>query len=384
MGTVLEHNNTIFRLLMYKPTTISSKRSGALDLLRFVAVLIVFFGHYTDTFNYIYRIVPENLKYSPVSKYASLALLIFFMVSGYVVTMTSIKKGIKEFIVTRLSRLYPLFWVSCLIAFILPRLPFLNHSYLAYSTFKEFLVNLTMIPSVFGYAMINPVFHTLLIELVFYFFIATIIIFKWWNKIITVISVMLILSVASLFKEDMPVHIIITPFLGGMIFYLISINYASKLKLYSLLSVNFFCALMSARPLAQQLDVFYKVAGSHNVWIMMFIITLIYISFLLISLKTITIRSRPSLQLLGEIAYPFYLFHIYFLCFYYYFRNSIQADLLLYGILLAAIVSSWLINILIEKPCSKLASKVLYFIFRIFEKRSKKEDYDKIDLLKVP
>lgn len=357
---------------MLKNAPSPPKRSGALDLLRFFAVLFVFFGHYTDTFNYIYKIVPENLKYTPVSRYASTALIIFFMVSGYVVTMTSIKRGIKDFAITRLSRLYPLFWVSCAVAFILPRLPFLNHSYLAYSTLKVFLLNLTMVPTVIGQPMINPVFHTLLIELVFYIFIAMIIIFKGWKNILAIISVMLAICIASLFKKDMPVHIIITPFLGGMIFYLISVNYASKLKLYALLGVNFFCALMSAKPLADQLDVFYKEVGSHSVWAIAIIITLIYITFLLITLKVVFIESRPAFQLLGEIAYPFYLFHIYFLCIYYYFRNTIQADLLLYGILLAAIISSWVLNILIEKPFSKLASKVLYRITGIFGNKAVK------------
>jgi len=355
---------------MYKSGKKVTSRSGALDLLRFIAVLIVFFGHYTDTFNYIYDIVPENLKYITFSKYASLAMLIFFMVSGYVVTMTSVNKGIKEFAITRLSRLYPLFWISCIVAFIIPRLPFLNHHYLPYSSLKELVVNLTMIPSVFGYIMINPVFHTLLIELLFYIFIAIIIIFKWWDKIINVILVMLVLSLISLYRQDMTLHILLTPFLGGMIFYLISVNFASKFKLYGLLSLNFFCAIMSAKPLALQLDQFHKVVNIHSVPVMMAILTLIYCIFLLIAIKVVTLSSGRILQMLGEIAYPFYLFHLYFLCFYHYFRNSIQADLLLFGILIATMVSSWLINWLIEKPLSKLAAKMLYTATDIFHRKS--------------
>jgi len=345
-------------------------RSGALDLLRFIAVIIVFFGHYTDTFNYVYNIVPENLKYLPFSKYASLAMLIFFMVSGYVVTMTSVNKGIKDFAISRLSRLYPLFWISCAVAFIIPRLPFIQYHYLPYSTVKEFLVNLTMVPSVFGYVMINPVFHTLLIELLFYIFIALIIIFKWWNKITNVIAVMLALSLISLFSEDIYLHVLLTPFLGGMIFYLISVNFAGKLKLYGLLSVNFFCAIMSAKPLGLRLDQFHHIAGDHNLPVMIIIFTLIYLVFLLIAIKVFSISSGRILKMLGEIAYPFYLFHLYFLCFYHHFRNSIQADILLFGILFAAIGSSWLINWLIEKPLSTLAAKILYSATSIIRRKS--------------
>ena len=227
-----------------------------------------------------------------------------------------------------------------------------------------------MVPSVFGYVMINPVFHTLLIELLFYIFIALIIIFKWWNKIINVIAVMLALSLISLFSEDIYLHVLLTPFLGGMIFYLISVNYAGKLKLYGLLSVNFFCAIMSAKPLGLRLDQFHHIAGDHNLPVMIIIFTLIYLVFLLIAIKVFTISSGRILKMLGEIAYPFYLFHIYFLCFYHHFRNSIQADILLFGILFAAIGSSWLINWLIEKPLSKLAAKALYAFTNMIRRKS--------------
>lgn len=319
----------------------------------------------------MYQIVPANLKYMWVSKYATTALLIFFMVSGYVVTMTSIKRDIKDFAISRLSRLYPLFWISCVVAFIMPRLFYTNHSYLAETSVKTFLVNLTMVPYLFGSPMINPVFHTLLTEMLFYFFIAIIIIFKLWSRILIILALLLALCVIGLFQHSFPYYLLIIPFSSGMLFYMINVDYASKLKLYPLLAVNFICAIMSTQVQADKLDIYYNGATTIDPWVLKGAITVIYLVFLLISTRVIQIRGRRIYQIMGELAYPFYLFHIYFLCFYWFFRNKIQPDVLLFGILFTIIFLSWILNILVEKPLSNLASRGLYSLTDLFKKNSK-------------
>lgn len=347
----------------------TQNRSSALDLLRFMAVVFVFFGHYTDTFNDTYQIVPANHKYNFISRYATMALMIFFMVSGYVITMTSIKRNLKDFLIIRLSRIYPLFWVSCLLAFILPRV--MNaHSYLAYTSFKVFLANLTMIPLAFGQPMINPVFHTLMVELIFYLFIAIIIVFKLWHQILIIISIMLFYCTLHLFDTSLGPHSMIIPFTAGMLFYFIHIKYSSNWKLYSLLSVNYICSLGGAKPLAAQLGTFYNDPNAINQWVMLAIITFVYLIFLLIALKKINIKPHPIFQILGEIAYPFYLFHIYFLFFYWYFSSSVQADLLLFGILFIVILISWILNKFVEKPLSKFTSDTFKIIINFHNRKN--------------
>jgi len=349
-----------------------SKRSGTLDLLRFFAVFMVFLAHYTDTFNYIYKIVPANLKWLKVSCYAPLALIVFFIVSGYVVTMTSLKRDIKEFTITRLSRIYPLFWVSCIVAFILPRL--ISHSYLAYTSSKILLVNLSMIPSVFGYQMINPVFHTLAIELFFYIFIGLIIIFKLWNRIIPIIAILLLYCLFSAYQQVISLNFVVLPFTAGMLFFFISVNYTEKWKLYTLLAINFFCQIAITKPLQKQLCQFYKEPEIVSTWMIVTLIFLCYGVFTLVANRKLHVESRPLYKTLGEVAYPFYLFHIYFLCFYWYFRDKIQPDLLLFLVFMAIISVSWLINIILEKPISKIAHQVLTVTFNYIIK--KKEVYE--------
>lgn len=335
-----------------------SKRYGILDLLRFFAVLFIFFGHYTDTFNYIYGIVPANQKWNIISRYASLALFIFFLISGYVVTMTSVNRNFRDFLIIRFSRIYPLFWLSCLTAFILPRL--LNHSFLPIAPFKTFLLNLTLVPTLFNYPFINPVFHTLFTEIMFYIFLSFIILLKLWSKVIWILTFILACCFANAFHDTVPLHANLIPLTAGMLFYFIQVNDAKRWKLYSLLALNFSCALLLAPALAQNLNKMYTEPDTVSSGVILCCIVLIYALFLLMALKKITLKSRPSFIVLSEISYAFYLFHIYFLVFYYHFRNTIQEDILLLLLLVIILCVSWIIHTKVEKPLSAMMSRILY------------------------
>lgn len=352
---------------------LSTQRSGALDVFRFLAVLTIFLAHYADTYNYKYQIVPQNLKWSFFTRYSVFSLFVFFIVSGYVITMTSMKRDLRHFLTARLSRIYPLFWISCITAFILPRLVY-DHTYLLHAPFRLFLANMTMVPQIFGYEMINPVFWTLVIELTFYFFIALIILFKLWNKLLLIFTCAFICCIICTLKGQQAFNIFL-PFSAGMLLYFIRIKYASHWKLHCLLVANFLCTLIACQSIIKNPGISYKDSSPLNVWITVGIITTIYILLYLIATRRMNIKDTVVTRFLGEIAYPFYLFHIYFLFLYWYFRNTIQADLLLIGILLLIIIVSWILNVAVEKPLSKKTHQVLYSITNIFTRKKNARTY---------
>ncbi|MGA0556459.1 acyltransferase family protein [Larkinella sp. VNQ87] len=339
----------------------TENRSGALDLLRFLAISVVFFGHYVEAFNYANQIVPANLKFIPLFRYGCTSIIVFYMVSGYTVTMTSMKRGLKDFFIIRLSRLYPLFWVSCLAAFILQRFVS-DHTYLPGTSIKILLANLTMMPGLFGYPLINPVFHTLLIELTFYFLIGFIILFKLWKKLIYVITFLLIFCLADAIFLTKIAYVFFTPFIAGMLFFLINIGYDKPIKLYSLLAVNYVCSLMSAIPLSGPFKNISTTPHEYDKWFFMVVLTLIYIVFLLTTGKKIVIKSNPVIQTLGKVVYPLYLFHLYFLYLYWYFSDTIQPQVLLISLFLLAIMVSWALHVLVEKPFSKFTYNTLVWV----------------------
>lgn len=89
-----------------------------IDLLRFLAALSVVLYHYT------YRAYMEG-HYSPVSypvlgsftKYGWLGVQLFFIISGYVVLMSAAGKTVKQFLLSRITRLYPAYWAACTLTF---------------------------------------------------------------------------------------------------------------------------------------------------------------------------------------------------------------------------------------------------------------------------
>ncbi|MET1054104.1 MAG: acyltransferase [Pedobacter sp.] len=347
---------------------VPSQRSAALDYLRFFAVVYVFFNHYAATFNFVYHIVPANDKYLWFSKYGSVAVVILYMVSGYVVTLTSVNRGIKDFVISRIARLYPLFWISCIVAYIMPRLFYTNHSYLAEASLKTLVVNFTMIPYLLGSPMINPVFHTLMVEIVFYALIGVVIALKLWNRILTLLFFVILLCLYGVFQPGMQPYLVFLPLSAGMLFYMINANHPGKIKVYALLALNFFCAIMTSKAQTDDLNTIYKGASISAPYVYPLIITAVYAVFLLISTGLIHIAAKRFSLMLATLTYPLYLFHIYFMCFYWYFRNNIQPDVLLFGILMISLLSSWLINIVVEKPLSTLANQVLYTLSGLFKR----------------
>ncbi len=122
-----------------------------LDLLRFFSAMAVFF-HHTFLFHY-----------------GRLGIYLFFMISGFVIYF-SLDKGIKEYIIGRFIRLYPIFWVCASITFLVTI--FYNTSI----SFKHFLLGLLMFNNGHMEIMIDGSYWTLTFELLFYLYIG---VFVW-------------------------------------------------------------------------------------------------------------------------------------------------------------------------------------------------------------
>lgn len=122
-----------------------------LDILRFLSAVAVMF-HHTYSFHY-----------------GKLGVYLFFIISGFVIYF-SLQKGIKDYVVSRLLRLYPIFWICASITFLITVLYGVNIS------FKQYLVGLLMINSGRMEGMIDGSYWTLTFELLFYTYIG---VFVW-------------------------------------------------------------------------------------------------------------------------------------------------------------------------------------------------------------
>lgn len=123
-----------------------------LDILRFLSAVAVLF-HHTFSFHY-----------------GKLGVYLFFIISGFVIYF-SLQKGMKDYIVSRFLRLYPIFWICATITFLVTLV--YNSNVIAV---KDYLVGLLMFNSGKMDTMIDGSYWTLTFELLFYAYIGT---FVW-------------------------------------------------------------------------------------------------------------------------------------------------------------------------------------------------------------
>ena len=140
-----------------------TSRIRELDALRGVGAAMVVLFHYTTIFQLHYGHTPP-LPFSFDIGYYGVHL--FFIVSGFVIYMTLERtRSAKDFLISRLTRLYPAYWASLLITLLVVSLLGLPGQE---RTLWEAIANLTMLHEYVGIRHIDGVYWTLTIELAFY------------------------------------------------------------------------------------------------------------------------------------------------------------------------------------------------------------------------
>ncbi len=126
------------------------------------AISVVLF-HYTTRYRELFG-VPTPLPFE--FGFGFYGVHLFFVISGFVISMTIQRsKTATEFVVSRFSRLYPVFWVSVIITFVVCKLfPLkgMDHS------LWEFAANLTMFNGFLKIPYVDGVYWSLTYELGFY------------------------------------------------------------------------------------------------------------------------------------------------------------------------------------------------------------------------
>ncbi len=138
-------------------------RFQELDVLRGLAAVAVLLFHYLTRY---------DQKYSPRGDVpfgfadGAYGVHLFFVISGFVIFMTLSRcKTTSDFLISRLSRLYPAYWAAALLTCAVGTLwPLPGQHYTA----MQLLVNLTMLQGFGQVAPIDGVYWTLNVELCFY------------------------------------------------------------------------------------------------------------------------------------------------------------------------------------------------------------------------
>jgi peptidoglycan/LPS O-acetylase OafA/YrhL len=139
------------------------RRIVELDALRGIAALAVVLFHLTM----------GRSQYNFFFKYGCTGVDLFFIISGFVIFMSlqHITKSI-NFIINRISRLYPTYWVSVTFTFVATiALAMYNRNLQPGKYLVEFLSNLTMFQFYLKQPNLDDCYWTMIIEMIFYILI---------------------------------------------------------------------------------------------------------------------------------------------------------------------------------------------------------------------
>lgn len=146
-------------------------RFRELDGLRGIAAVLVVLSHLTVGYDSKYLGAPRSPIDVPWGAYG---VQLFFLISGFVILMTAQRaKRPSDFVISRVSRLYPVYWVALTVSIVVSIVFSVPHTDVGWTAR---LLNYTMIQRLIMVPNVDEVYWTLAIEMQFYILILVVLV----------------------------------------------------------------------------------------------------------------------------------------------------------------------------------------------------------------
>lgn len=279
-------------------------RYKELDALRGVAALLVVIFHFTM----------ETDLTSQGFKLGTTGVDLFFMISGFVILLSlNYVNNSSEFVMNRVSRLYPTYWACVTCTFIFMIIKALYDSEWWDVSVLQYLANLTMFQYYLGIQDLDSPYWTMIIEMIFYGVMLLLFYFNWLRFLTQIgVTVILIVDAAILLNIDhallnkimhwFPLLQFVPLFFAGTVFYNMATANQKSVKHYTLLILCLVSQILLFEYSGRS-----KLFITHAEYACM--LTIHFIVFtLFVHGKLKFIVSRFTL-FLGEISFALYLIH---------------------------------------------------------------------------
>lgn len=336
-------------------------RLHALDFLRFIAAITVVVFHYSARgrgWHTPVRTLFPGLH--AVSQYGWMGVELFFLISGFVICMSSWGRQVGAFFVSRIARLFPAYlFAVVLTATIVAIWPGFSLD----TNTGNVLANFTMLEIPLGDRPVDSVYWTLFAELRFYLLFAIVV----WRGLTyqRAVGFCVLWTTASIivptFAPDFAGQVLVSQyssyFVAGIAFYLMY-RFGPNLLLCCIVAVSYIVATDQIQGDVQAQS---TVAGNDlNLLIVYGVLAACFALIGLVATGRLSwIRGRWTI-VLGAITYPLYLIHqeIGFTVISR-LDQHFNAYLLLVTLILVMIGAAWSIYRTVEKPLSpKLRRKL--------------------------
>lgn len=340
------------------PTTdaqVASHRFYDIDLLRFLAALVVVLYHYTFRGYAADQLSPIAFPLlSEVFRYGYLGVDLFFIVSGFVIMLSAQGRSASAFTISRIARLYPGYW-ACVSMTALTIYLFGGDRFDVNLT--QYLVNLTMLQEFVHVRSIDGVYWTLAVELRFYFLVFLLIVSGQLKRTEAFMAGWFLVTCYLLLSNTTNIFtLLLIPrwsfyFIAGALFYQV---YSKGLTRFRglLIALCYVGAVWQSRhqlPIAAT-----RYATELDPLVIGLLIGVMFVLFSAIALRKTGFISHPFLFYLGILTYPLYLLHenIGFIIIRALSPYLADEVILLLTTLLMC-VTSWLVYQLVERPGGK-------------------------------
>ncbi|QOZ34735.1 acyltransferase [Bradyrhizobium sp. CCBAU 53421] len=283
-----------------------------LDLLRLAAVGAVILYHYGFWGVASHGAQMVAMPYlAPVAQYGFLGVPVFFAISGFVIAYSAEGRTPVGFAIARFSRIYPTFVICMTLTFLATLL--LGHAYFR-ATWQQWFANLFIAAPMLGQPYMDDAYWSLVIEVVFYGWVA---LFLAWGifprRIDTIIVAWIAVTFANELTLDVPLFEKLFMaddsgfFAVGLLIYE---HYRGRrdTRLYSLLTLAMGTATFQAVHKLERLGVHTHGSFDPRVVTMICIVSL-GIVFAATRIKTVPLPDS-LVRAVGGITYPLYLLHL--------------------------------------------------------------------------
>jgi peptidoglycan/LPS O-acetylase OafA/YrhL len=331
-----------------------------LDGLRLMAALMVTAYHFVAYDKHPGSWWPNRTRdifptVHQVATFGWLGVEVFFLISGFVICMSCWGRTLRDFIVSRIVRLYPAYWFCVLVTSSVLILPGAVGT--SGMSLHRVLTNFTMIAKPLGVGYVDGVYWTLWAEIRFYLLFAIVAaVGLTYHRTVVFCSVWMFASVLTPSMDLNFMWLIFQPsyspfFIGGMVLFLI-FKFGPTPASCLLLAASW---LLAQHQLVSLVNDAEGSVGHELSWnVSLAIVTAFYAVLLAVALRKLDFLNWRWCTPLGALTYPLYLLHEEIGWNVIARTNQLVPPYMLLATLMAALlVASWLIHRWVERPLQR-------------------------------
>ncbi|AWT45611.1 MULTISPECIES: acyltransferase family protein [Streptomyces] len=352
------------RVVVGRPA-VRENRLAALDGLRFLAALSVVLFHFIGQTRWAMieiwgrpyqELFPEAHRWFAFGR---LGVDLFFLISGFVICMSAWGRSPRDFFISRVTRLYPMYWIAIVVSACV--------IYAVETPFgrpnpRVLFANFTMLQVPLGVDSLDPVYWTLWPELCFYLTFAVVV---WkglsYQRVVVFCGVWTVAAVLAPAAHIPLLTLLINPtsapyFIAGMAFYLMY-RFRPTPLLWGIVAMSWLLALhFLLNPHGRNN---WATWAPWRGWLVL-VVTVFFVLIAAIALGwTRWIRWR-GLTVLGTLTFPLYLLHdIIGMTVAHHFGRRMDPWVLVGVTVAGLVVLSYLVQRFLERPLAQAMRRSL-------------------------